>query len=218
MLATGLSRSKKNLYHCGNSHARHPEGRWQVSSDLLSSFRGIQLSTGLPFSPAVYPVGASMKRVTGLRGTYFKARGPEKFYGWYEKNLGLKRQGEQGFVFKWREQKDPGRTGFTVWALFPAESNYSPSDFMLNYRVTDLDVLLETLRAEGVTIDPRRENSDYGRFPRIIEPEGNRIELCELSQTQKRTRKKGKPRIRSRKRRLAHIGANSLHVQSHATH
>jgi predicted enzyme related to lactoylglutathione lyase len=66
----------------------------------------------------------------------------------------------------------------TVWALFEKHSKYfepSSAPFMLNYRVEDLDAL----RAEGVQIDPKREDFDYGRFAWITDPEGNKIELWE---------------------------------------
>jgi predicted enzyme related to lactoylglutathione lyase len=69
-----------------------------------------------------------------------------------------------------------------VWALFEKHSKYfepSPAPFMINYRVDDLDALLEALRVEGVEIDPKREDYDYGRFAWITDPEGNKIELWE---------------------------------------
>ena len=49
----------------------------------------------------------------------------------------------------------------------------------MNFRVADLDALLEALKEEGVEIDPHREDYDYGRFAWIMDPEGNRIELWE---------------------------------------
>jgi len=70
----------------------------------------------------------------------------------------------------------------TVWAVFTRESQYfdpSRSAFMINYRVENLDALLETLKREGVEIDPHREDYDYGRFAWIMDPEGNRIEMWE---------------------------------------
>ena len=70
----------------------------------------------------------------------------------------------------------------TVWAVFPRDTTYfgaGPQTCMLNYRVDDLDALLTALAADGVTIDPHRENADYGRFAWIVDPEGNRIELWE---------------------------------------
>ena len=70
----------------------------------------------------------------------------------------------------------------TVWSVFKDDTKYfdpSRAPFMINYRVDDLDALLETLRAEGVQIDPKREDFEYGRFAWIMDPEGNRIELWE---------------------------------------
>ena len=119
-----------------------------------------------------------MGRVTGLGGVFFKADDPKRLSSWYETHLGLK--GEDGSVFfRWRE-RDADAAGMTVWSVFPRDSTYfdpSRAPFMLNYRVDDLDALLERLRAEGVTIDDRREDSQYGRFAWVMDPEGNRIEL-----------------------------------------
>jgi predicted enzyme related to lactoylglutathione lyase len=119
-----------------------------------------------------------MGRVTGLGGVFFKADDPKRLSSWYETHLGLK--GEDGSVFfRWRE-RDADAAGMTVWSVFPRDSTYfdpSRAAFMLNYRVDDLDSLLERLRAEGVTIDDRREDSQYGRFAWVMDPEGNRVEL-----------------------------------------
>jgi predicted enzyme related to lactoylglutathione lyase len=76
--------------------------------------------------------------------------------------------------------RDPD--GMTAWALFKKDTKYfnpSQSSFMINYRVDDLDALLAALKEEGVEIDPKREDYDYGRFAWIMDPEGNRIELWE---------------------------------------
>ena len=122
-----------------------------------------------------------MQRVTGVGGIFFKADDPEKMYHWYETHLGIKR--EDGYVtFRWRGEKDPDEKGMTVWSIFSRDTKYldpSRSPFMVNYRVDDLDGLLEALRAEGVEIDPKREDYDYGRFAWITDPEGNKIELWE---------------------------------------
>jgi predicted enzyme related to lactoylglutathione lyase len=121
------------------------------------------------------------KRVTGLGGIFFKADDPQKLYQWYEQHLGIKSE-SHGAMFQWRDQDDPSQEGMTIWAMFPRNTGYfKPSDapFMLNYRVDDLDALLEALRSEGVTIDPKQENHEYGRFAWIMDPEGNRIELWE---------------------------------------
>ena len=124
-----------------------------------------------------------MKRVTGLGGVFFKAEDPEKLFSWYERHLGMQRDDGNTFShFSWRDAENPQKEGMTVWAIFPRQSNYfdpSSAPFMLNYRVEDLDRVLDELRGEGVTIDPKREDTEYGRFAWIMDPEGNRIELWE---------------------------------------
>lgn len=122
-----------------------------------------------------------MRRVTGLGGVFFKANDPQKLYEWYDRHLGIKK-GEHGISFLWREAENAKKLGMTAWALFAKDTRYfdpSRANFMLNYRVENLDALLEALRSEGVEIDPKREDYDYGRFAWIMDPEGNRIELWE---------------------------------------
>jgi len=122
-----------------------------------------------------------MAKVTGLGGVFFKADDPEKMYQWYENHLGMTR--ENGFVtFQWRDAANPEQEGLTTWAIFKKDSNYfdpSRAGAMINYRVDNLDELLEALRAAGVQIDPKREEYDFGRFAWIFDPEGNKIELWE---------------------------------------
>jgi len=124
-----------------------------------------------------------VKRVTGIGGIFFKAKDQKKMYEWYEKHLGLVREPHgQGVTLRWREADNPEREGLTAWSIFETDTKYfnpSSAPFMINYRVDDLDALLEILRAEGVEIDPKREDYDYGRFAWIMDPEGNRIELWE---------------------------------------
>jgi predicted enzyme related to lactoylglutathione lyase len=70
----------------------------------------------------------------------------------------------------------------TAWSIFPSNTKYfgpSKADFMVNYRIDDLDALLAAMKAAGVEVDPQREDSDYGRFAWITDPDGNRIELWE---------------------------------------
>ena len=124
-----------------------------------------------------------MRRVTGVGGIFFKSEDPEQLYQWYEQHLGIRR-GPDGTsaAFEWRETDDAGRKGMTVWSIFPRNTKYfdpSGSPFMINYRVDDLDALLDALKAEGVQIDPHREDYEYGRFAWIMDPDGNRIELWE---------------------------------------
>jgi len=123
-----------------------------------------------------------MKRVTGLGGIFFKARDAEKLRDWYAKHLGLPVEPWGGFQFHWRQDEAPDRRGHTVWSVFKGDSSYfAPSEkpFMINYRVENLDAVLEALRSEGVAVDPKVDESEYGRFGWVMDPEGNRIELWE---------------------------------------
>jgi len=82
----------------------------------------------------------------------------------------------------WREADDPLKAGLTAWSIFPHDTRYfdpSPAPFMMNFRVENLAELLKTLREEGVAVDPKVEEYDYGKFGWISDPEGNRIELWE---------------------------------------
>jgi predicted enzyme related to lactoylglutathione lyase len=117
-----------------------------------------------------------MERVTGIGGIFFKVKDPEKMAAWYREHLGIESQDGHA-DFPWRE-KDGESTGRTVWSLFPADSDYFKSPVMINYRVSNLDRMLEQLRRGGVVVE-KVEDFDYGRFAWITDPEGNRVELWE---------------------------------------
>jgi catechol 2,3-dioxygenase-like lactoylglutathione lyase family enzyme len=119
--------------------------------------------------------------VTGIGGIFFKSDSPEKLYEWYENHLGIRRDSGGGATFDGCEVDDAEK-GMTVWSIFPRDTKYfdpGGSTFMINYRVDDLEGLLQVLKAEGVQIDPHREDYDYGRLAWIMDPDGNRIELWE---------------------------------------
>ncbi len=123
-----------------------------------------------------------MAKVTGIGGVFFKSNDPDALFAWYETHLGLDRRAGGFADFPWRHADDPNRTGRTVWSLFPKDSEYfgpTNSAFMINYIVDDIDGLLEALRAAGAQVDDRREDSEYGRFAWVTDPEGNRLELWE---------------------------------------
>lgn len=123
-----------------------------------------------------------MKRVIGIGGVFFKAKDPEKLRAWYQQHLGLEFDSYGGVTFSCPEEEEKRKSAQTVWSLFPSDTKYfdpSKADFMINYRVENLTSLLEELRAEGVEVDERTDDSDYGRFGWIMDPEGNRIELWE---------------------------------------
>lgn len=99
---------------------------------------------------------------------------------WYRDNLGISStDGTADFL--WREHDKPDEVGRTVWSIFPENTDYfGPSrlGFIVNYRVANLDRMLEQLRRSGITVE-KVEDHDYGRFAWITDPEGNRIELWE---------------------------------------
>lgn len=122
-----------------------------------------------------------MKRVTGVGGIFFKAKDPKALYEWYRKHLGIE-SAPDGTGAMWREGENPGEPAVTVWAIFPQDTKYLGSgsaNFMINFRVDDLDGLLKTLREEGVQVDDKVDHHDYGNFGWITDLEGNRVELWE---------------------------------------
>ena len=123
-----------------------------------------------------------MKRVTGIGGIFFKAQDPDTLRAWYQKHLGIDVQEWGGAAFRWTDEADNGAHGVTVWTIFPSTTKYlnpSTSPFMINYRVEDLRALLDALRAEGCTVDDKIDESEFGKFGWVMDPEGNRIELWE---------------------------------------
>ena len=122
------------------------------------------------------------RRVTGIGGIFFKARDKEALLAWYRKHLGIDVKEWGGTTFRWHAPDAPEPDGATVWSVFPANSKHflpSKAPFMINYRVKNLATVLAALRAEGCDVDERIENSDYGKFGWVMDPEGNRIELWE---------------------------------------
>lgn len=120
-------------------------------------------------------------RVTGIGGIFFKAKDPEALGQWYRQHLGIPIE-DSVALFTWRGGKDGKVRGHTVWSIFPAETEYFGDDgasFMINYRVKDLDAVMAVLREEGAEVARKIEESEYGRFGWVKDPEGNRIELWE---------------------------------------
>ncbi len=123
-----------------------------------------------------------MKRVTGIGGVFFKAQDPDKLRAWYKEHLGIEFDEWGSAVFGCPDSEDERARAQTVWSLFPSDTKYfdpSSAPFMINYRVDNLAALLEQLRSEGVTVDERMEEFDYGKFGWVVDPEGNKIELWE---------------------------------------
>lgn len=123
-----------------------------------------------------------MARVTGIGGVFFKTRGDRAaLAAWYQKHLGIKLEDFGGAILRWPDDKADDR-GVTVWHVADKDSKwFSPSNssFMINYRVDDLDELLEGLRADGVEVIQGPDADDNGKFAWIMDPDENKIELWE---------------------------------------
>lgn len=120
-----------------------------------------------------------MKRVTGIGGVFFKARDPKALGEWYRTHLGIQVEAWGGAALRWAD--DPaGDKGTTVWSPFKDDTPYfapSTASFMINYRVEDLHALLAQLREEGCAVDDKVDESEFGKFGWVMDPEGNKVEL-----------------------------------------
>ena len=123
-----------------------------------------------------------MKRVTGIGGIFFKARDAAALREWYTRHLGIDVQAWGGAAFNWADGEGRPTGGTTVWSVFKEGSEkFAPGDasFMVNYRVADVHGLVAALRAEGCNVVGEVEDSEYGKFGWVVDPEGNKIELWE---------------------------------------
>ena len=124
-----------------------------------------------------------MKRVTGIGGIFFKAKDPVVLKAWYKKHLGIDFQewGDTAFFpFTWTDDAGNPTKGTTVWSIASADSSSfapSTSTFMINYRVDDLAALLQALREEGCDVLEKTDDSEFGKFGWVMDPEGNKVEL-----------------------------------------
>ena len=119
-----------------------------------------------------------MERVTGMGGVFFRAKDPKALAAWYRDNLGIPL--DEGQTYGMFQSAGAGE--MTVWSTFPAETDYfgpGGRQFMFNYRVADLDAMLDQLRAAGAGVDEKVDEQPYGRFGWATDPEGNRFELWE---------------------------------------
>jgi predicted enzyme related to lactoylglutathione lyase len=113
-------------------------------------------------------------RVTGIGGIFFKAKNKDRLLEWYREHLGVD-------VKEWGGTTFSGM-GHTVWSVFKQDSDYfgaGAQRYMISYRVSSLARILARLKDEGVTVDAHIEESEFGKFGWILDPEGNRIELWE---------------------------------------
>src|SRR6476659_20541 len=146
-----------------------------IATSFCLGFAFKSITTSMPGKPE------QVRKVTGIGGIFFKCKDPKKLREWYQEHLGLNIN-PYGAVFEWRQGGDSTKKGFTQWSPFNETTNYfepSTKDFMVNYRVENLEQLVEQLKNEGVTIVDKIETFDYGKFVHIIDVEGNKVELWE---------------------------------------
>ncbi|MGB1042742.1 MAG: VOC family protein [Tenacibaculum sp.] len=122
---------------------------------------------------------AKKGKVTGIGGVFFKTEDVQATKDWYKNNLGFNTD-DWGCTFWWKDKE--GANASTQWSPFKKDTtHFSPSkkDFMFNYRVENIEALLEELKANGVTVFDKVEEYDYGKFAWIMDLDGNKIELWE---------------------------------------
>jgi predicted enzyme related to lactoylglutathione lyase len=123
-----------------------------------------------------------MRRVTGIGGIFFKAKDPKALAAWYKQHLGIDVQDWGGAAFSWTDAAGTPVGGTTAWSIGAADSDHyapSTSSFMVNYRVEDLAGLLQALRQEGCKVLEKTDDSEFGKFGWVMDPEGNKVELWE---------------------------------------
>ena len=151
---------------------------------LLSVIIAMSFGLGFGFSKYItnqVSENSKFKKVTGIGGIFFKCKDPKKVREWYEINLGLNTN-QYGAVFEWRQGEDTTKKGFTQWSPFSEKTKYfepSAKDFMINYRVENLEALVDELKKNGVTVVDTIASYDYGKFVHILDIEGNKLELWE---------------------------------------
>lgn len=122
-----------------------------------------------------------MRRVTGIGGIFFKARNASALRDWYRRHLGVDVQSWGGTAFSWTDAEGQPAAGTTAWCIQADGESFAPgsASFMVNYRVADLHTLVKALREEGCNVLEKIEESEYGKFAWVVDPEGNKIELWE---------------------------------------
>jgi predicted enzyme related to lactoylglutathione lyase len=124
-----------------------------------------------------------MEKVTGIGGIFMKTSDVAATRKWYQEMLGIDADPNwNGYAFQWREHDAPDTVGQTIWSLMPSTTKYfnpSTAPFMVNYRVKDVHAMIAQLRAAGAQVDDKIDESEYGKFGWVMDPEGNRIELWE---------------------------------------
>ncbi len=140
-----------------------------------------QKPKNLPLIQNLKIMSDTIPKVTGIGGIFFRTKDPQATKEWYGQNLGLAIS-EYGSSFEFRNAHRPDEINYLSWSPFDENTKYfdpSEKEFMINYRVQNMEGLVRKLRANGVTIVDEIEEYSYGKFVHIMDPEGNKIELWE---------------------------------------
>ena len=171
------NRTEVTLHHVGWP----TDERWTPVFDYFNKAWDFVLNSLSAHDVKVQSEKHNTTKVTGIGGIFFKCKDPNKMKEWYKTHLGLDTD-KYGTNFEWRQGEDSTKYGFTQWSPFGEKTTYfepSTKEYMINYRVKNLEQLVQQLKKDGVTLTDKIETYDYGKFVHILDIEGNKIELWE---------------------------------------
>src|SRR5437667_8374836 len=160
-------------------------GRGRTILGAAAQARSVRRRRSIPLTTTAHR--SHMKRVTGIGGIFFKAKDAPSLQAWYKRHLGIEVQAWGGAAFDWTDSEGKPVAGTTAWLISPQESKqFAPSaaPFMVNYRVEDVHALVKALKEEGCNVLEKIDESEYGKFGWVIDPEGNKVELWQPPQGQ----------------------------------
>lgn len=127
---------------------------------------------------------AKTPKVTGVGGIFFFSDDVKETKDWYTKNLGIEINDWGSSSFDSRDLHAPEIIHTLQWTPFKKDSTYfepSKKEYMINYRVQNIEGLIEQLKRNGVTILDELATYEYGKFIHIMDNQGTKIELWEPS-------------------------------------
>ena len=122
---------------------------------------------------------STKKKVTGIGGIFVKFEEPAKIRDWYSKQLGFDVSEWGGAMFQFKTADKPSKDAYSLWSTFPKDSKYFEKEYMINFRVENIEDLVKELKKNKVKVLDKIESSEYGKFVHILDPEGNKLELWE---------------------------------------
>jgi predicted enzyme related to lactoylglutathione lyase len=133
---------------------------------------------------ATAPKEGDIPRATGIGGIFFKSKDPAALRAWYQHHLRMP-MNEYGAMFEFGDGDADGR-GYLQWSPFSKRTKYfapSTQDFMINYRVVHIEDLVRRMKADGVQFTDSIERYEYGAFIHAMDPDSNKIELWDPTDT-----------------------------------